>query len=66
MRATLVCDLAAQLRDVDPAVVWDYLTGLPADELQRMTMVALAGIDVDSPISEVFGWVQQLPAARSA
>ena len=63
-RAALVCDLAAQLRDVDPSLVWDYLTCLPSGELQRLTMVALAGIDVDRPISDVFGWVEQLPVAK--
>jgi hypothetical protein len=65
-RADLVCELATQLRDTDPNGVWDYLTATPASELQRLLMIALAGIDVDKPVTDVFGWVLDLPTARLA
>ena len=65
-RAYLVADLAAQVQDEDPTVVWAYLTGLPADELQRLMQIALAAIDCDRSIDELFGWVNALPVARVA
>lgn len=64
-RARLVTNLAAQVQDADPGVVWHYLTALPAAELQRLTMVALAAIPVDQTVEEMFAWVSALPAARS-
>lgn len=63
-RAHLVTDLAAQVQDADPSIAWDYLTALPAAELQRLTMIALAGIPVDQTVSDIFGWVCELPIAR--
>lgn len=63
-RAVLVGNLAAQLRDEDPAVVWDYLETLSGWELQRIAMIALAAVPVESPISEIFDWVTELPGAR--
>ena len=55
-----------QVQDSDPQIVWDYLTALPADELQRLLMFALAGVPVDRHIDDIFGWVLELPAARLA
>lgn len=63
-RANLVCDLASQVQDEDTSVVWDYLTALSAEELQRLLMVALAAIDVNAPMERIYGWVLELPAAR--
>jgi hypothetical protein len=65
-RAHLVTDLAAQVQDADPSIAWDYLTALPAAELQRLTMIALAGIPVDQTVSDIFGWVTELPIARAS
>lgn len=56
-RAQLVCELACELRDYDPRDVWDYLTCLPAVEIQRMLVIALAAVDVDKPLGELFAWV---------
>lgn len=64
-RAHLVANLAWQLRDEDPAITWDYLTALPAEELQRITMIALAGLRVDQTVDEMFSWVADLPAAKA-
>lgn len=61
-RANQVCDLATQVRDRDPSVVWSVLTTIPADELQRLLMVALAGIDVEGrTVDDVYEWVRELP-----
>lgn len=66
-RALQVCDLAAQLQHSgDPRIVWDVLTTVPADELQRLAVIALAGINTDQAVEDVFGWVLELPAARWA
>lgn len=63
-RAHQVADLAEQVRDRDPHVVWSVLTTIPADELQRLLMVALAAIDTeDKTLDEVFPWVVELPSA---
>jgi hypothetical protein len=65
-RAHLVGNLASRVQDEDPHVIWDYLTALPAVELQRLLMVALAAIPVDQTVREMFGWVCELPAAKKA
>ena len=65
-RAMLVTDLAAQIQDSDPGVVWDYLTATPADEVQRLLVIALAAIDVDQPIDRIFEWVYDLPVAKAS
>lgn len=63
-RAATVAELAFLVQDRDPAVVWEWLTAVPAVELQRLLVVALAAIDADKPVSELWGWVAQLPSAR--
>ena len=63
-RANLVCDLASQVQDEDTSIVWDYLTALTPAEMQRLLMVALAAIDVNAPMEQIYSWVLQLPAAR--
>lgn len=65
-RAVLVGDLACRLKDEDPSQTWDYLTSLSGSELQKMTMIALAAVPVDKPISEIYGWVCALPVAEGA
>lgn len=62
-RANLLCSLACQVRDEDPRIVWDYLTTMPAVELQRMLQLALAAIPVDRKLHDVFDWVAELPVA---
>lgn len=64
-RAYLVTELASELQDEDPYTTWDYLTALPAVEVQRLLMVALAGIETEGrTLTEIFGWVNELPVAR--
>jgi hypothetical protein len=63
-RAHLVADLASQVQDADPSVVWDFLTALPAAEVQRLAVIALAGIRLDQTVPEIFAWVTDLPVAR--
>ncbi|AVJ50257.1 hypothetical protein I5J36_gp40 [Mycobacterium phage Mendokysei] len=65
-RAHLVVALAGQLADEDPQLTWDYLTALPAVEVQRLLVVALAAIPTDRTIYELFAWVLNLPEARKA
>lgn len=64
-RASLVANLAEQIQDSDPTLVWDYLTALSGNELQRMMMVALAAIPVDQTLDEMFAWVCELPVAKA-
>lgn len=63
-RAETVAYLAHQVQDEDPAVVWNVLTATPADELQRLLVLALAAIDTAQTVDEMFAWVSELPAAR--
>lgn len=63
-RAELVADLAEQVQDCDPAVVWVYLTGLSAAEVQRLLVVALAAVPVDQTVPEMFAWITDLPIAQ--
>ena len=65
-RADVVLDLAHQMQDSDTAMVWDYLTAMPGDELQRLLVIALAAIDIDQPVDRIFGWVYDLPVARAS
>lgn len=64
-RAHIVANLAADVQDSDPAVVWQWLTALPADELQRLMMIALAAVPVEQTVAEMFAWVTELPAAET-
>lgn len=63
MRARFVAELALLVQDEDPHMVWDYLTALPAVEIQRLLMITLAGIPVDKRPGEIWGWVAKLPVA---
>jgi hypothetical protein len=63
-RARLVANLAEQVQDFDPAIVWTYLDALPVNELRRLAMIALAAIPVDQTVEQMFGWVTELPAAK--
>jgi hypothetical protein len=65
-RAHTVLDLAQQVQDEDPAVVWTVLTATPADELQRLLMFALAAIPMDRSIDDIYAWVRELPVARAS
>lgn len=55
-----VLDLAVRLRDQDPTIVYDALRSMDGQSLLEVTMTALAGIDINRPKSEVFGWVEAL------
>ena len=63
-RADVLADLACQVQDQDPHIVWQYLTCLPAGELQRLLMFALAALPVDRTLDEMWGWVKDLPISR--
>lgn len=63
-RAKLLADLAAQVQDADPSVVWQYLTCLDGAELQRLLMFALAALPIDQTVTDMWGWCAQLPVAR--
>lgn len=65
-RAYMVADLAEQIQDRDTAVVWDVLTAVPAAELQRLLMLALAAVPIDKSLNEIYAWVCDLPASRKA
>lgn len=65
-RAFLVANLASQVQDEDPAVAWEYLTVLPADELRRLLQIALAAIPLDRTVDQIWAWVNALPAAKEA
>ena len=66
-RAHLVADLADQVQDRDPAIVWHYLTSLPAAEVQRLLVLALAAIPVaDRRVEDIWDWVTELPVAKGA
>ena len=64
-RAKVIADLANQVQDEDPAIVWEVLTSMPADELQRLLVFALAAIPTDQTVDQMFAWVRQLPVARA-
>lgn len=63
-RGYLVADLAEQVQDRDINIVWEILTATPADELQRLLMLALAAVPTDKPLAEIYSWVTELPAAK--
>ncbi len=63
-RARVVADLAYQVQDADPAVVSKYLDALPADEVKRLMVIALAAINTDQTVEDMFGWVCDLPASQ--
>lgn len=65
-RAHLVTDLAEQVQDADPALVWEYVTALPSGEVQRLLMIAFAAVPVDRKVEDIFGWVCELPIAKAA
>jgi hypothetical protein len=65
LRARLVTDLAQQVQDYNPLDVFDHLTALSAAELQRLLMVALAGLPLERTLTEMFRWVVDLPVAKA-
>ncbi|QFG11111.1 hypothetical protein PBI_QUEENHAZEL_39 [Mycobacterium phage QueenHazel] len=64
-RARMVMTMAWMLRDEDPAELWDWLTAIGADELQRLLVIALAAIDVEKSATELWEWVCALPLRDS-
>lgn len=65
-RAKLIGDLAQQVQDYDPHTVYEYLTALPAHELQRLLMFSLAAFPLDRSLYAAFHWVRKLPIAGAA
>ena len=63
-RAKVIAELAEIVQDADPSVAWIYLTCLPAEELQRMLMFALAAIPVDKTVDDIWAWITELPVAQ--
>lgn len=54
-RAQIVACLALEVQESDPHQVWLYLTAMPAEFVQELLQVALAGLDVDGKrVSEVW------------
>lgn len=47
-KARIVASLAVQVQDEDPAVVWRYLTAVPAVFMQELLQIALAAIPVEN------------------
>ncbi len=64
--ADAAVDLACRLRDENPAIVWNALWRMDRVSLQKLTVAALAGLNPDVPVSELFGWVLNLPVAQEA
>jgi hypothetical protein len=66
-RAYLIADLADQVQDRDPQIVWAYLSALPVDEVRRLLQLALAAIPIEGrKVQDIWAWVDALPAARVA
>lgn len=63
-RADVLADLACQVQDQDPHIVWQYLTCLPAGELQRLLMFSLAALPIDKTLDDMWGWVKELPISK--
>ncbi|CNN64717.1 Uncharacterised protein [Mycobacterium tuberculosis] len=59
-------NLAEQIRDDDPALVWRYLKTLDAERLTTLAMVSIAAVPSGSDLQTTFGWVMELPVARLA
>lgn len=62
--AEIVTGLAFRLRDQDPRVVRQALRLLSRNTIEELFIVALAAIDVDSELTEIYSWVLDLPAAK--
>lgn len=62
--AEVAAGLAWRLRDEDPRVVRAALQMLTRETLEDLATIALVGMDIDRPMSEVFSWVLDLPAAQ--
>lgn len=60
--AHVVC-MAAELRD-DLTPVWDTLAAASPTQLRDWLIIALAAVDIERPISDLFQWVQDMPIAR--
>lgn len=55
--ADAVLDMAVQIRDQDPALVWSALDKLGHQELIEVAMIALAAVPIDSPKSRIWEWL---------
>jgi hypothetical protein len=64
--ARTVLNLAEQIRDDDPSLVWKYLSSLGRDRLQTLAAVALTAVPPGNSLETAYRWVMDLPAARLA
>jgi hypothetical protein len=62
--AILAAEMAASLRDENPAVVWHALSQLGRRGIQELAVILLAIIPIDKPLSHLLAWVNELPAAK--
>lgn len=66
LTAAAACELACRLRDDDPRATWGALERLDRTHLQELTVVLLAAMPVDQPLSAALGWVVDLGAGAVA
>lgn len=55
---------SGRLRDEDPVIVWEALRQLSRQELLEFAVVLLAMVPSEATLTELLGWVLDLPAAR--
>jgi hypothetical protein len=56
-RVDVVLHWAQMLREEDPAALHSWIRHTDRAELEKLLCIALAGVPIDKPKSEVFGWV---------
>lgn len=62
--AEIVTSLAFRLRTEDPRVVQHALSLLSSNVKDDLLIIALAGINVDAELTEIYSWLLDLPAAK--
>ena len=62
--ADIALGLACRLRDEDATHVRVALSMLSEAAKDELLIIALAGIDIDRPVTDIYGWVLALPAAQ--
>jgi hypothetical protein len=63
--AGFALQLAARLRDEDPALTWEALQRLSRQRLQQLVVILAAAVPVDSSPAQLFDWVTALPTAQA-
>lgn len=62
--ADVVVDLAQRLQEENPCLVSDTLLRLSHWNLHELAIIALAAVNIHAPKSQLFDWVESLPAAQ--